>query len=78
VPQDRSALGRLGAHALHSKYDSKALTAPARAAFYTRFEDEVDPDRLLDPKERARRAQHAFRAHMLRLALASAEKRRAK
>ena len=47
--------------------DRSARTRPAREAFLRRFEDEVDPDRKLSPDERARRAEHALRAHMLRL-----------
>jgi hypothetical protein len=47
--------------------DRSARTRPAREAFLRRFEDEVDPDRKLPPDERARRANHALRAHMLRL-----------
>jgi hypothetical protein len=33
-----------------------------------RFERQVDPDGLLDPRERAVRAQHARRAYMSKLA----------
>jgi hypothetical protein len=47
--------------------DRSARTRPARIAFMRRFENEVDPDRKLPPDERARRANHALRAHMLRL-----------
>jgi hypothetical protein len=47
--------------------DRSARTRPAREAFLRRFENEVDPDRKLPPEERARRANHALRAHMLRL-----------
>lgn len=68
--------GRIGAHALHAKYDSREITASARLAFDGRFEREVDPDGTLDPAERARRAKHARKAHMLRLALKSAKVRR--
>ena len=69
---------RMAAHVLHSRYDSTELTAPARKAFLDRFEREVDPDGKLDPKERARRAEHAKKAHMTRLALASAKARKAR
>jgi hypothetical protein len=72
---DRSTAGRIGAHALHSRYDSRELTASARAKFLDRFEREVDPDGLLTPKERARRAEHARRAHFIRLAELSAQAR---
>jgi hypothetical protein len=54
------------------------MTAGARAALDAKFEREVDPDGTLDPSERARRAAHARKAHMHRLALKSAQARRAK
>jgi hypothetical protein len=72
---DRSALGRLGAHCLHARYDSRELTASARSAFLRRFEDEVDPQRALSPEERTRRAGHARSAYFQRLALASGRAR---
>ena len=71
-----SLRGRIGANALHARYDSKELTAPARAAFRNRFEREVDPAGELDPAERGRRARHALKEHMLRLSLASAKARK--
>ncbi len=40
-----------------------------------RFEKQVDPEGVLDPKERARRAEHARKAHSLGLALKSAQAR---
>ena len=64
--------GRIGAHRLHALHDSKALTAPARAAFLAKFEREVDPDGALPEAERGRRAEHARKAHFARLARLSA------
>jgi hypothetical protein len=58
-PQQRSIISTIGAHALHSKYDSRELTKNARAKFDERFLDEVDPDRTLPEPERVRRAEHA-------------------
>lgn len=55
-----------------------AATAAARAAFMEKFADEVDPDRTLDPAERARRAERARKEHFTRLALKSARARAAK
>jgi hypothetical protein len=49
-------------------YDRTARTRPARQKFLQRFEREVDPDGVLPPEERRRRAEHAKRAYMLRLA----------
>lgn len=72
----RSLRARIGGHALHASVDSTAHTAPARAAFLAKFEDEVDPERILPEPERLRRAAHARKAHMARLAMASARARR--
>ena len=67
TPQQRSLRASLAAHSLHAQ--GKTNTAPARRAFILRFEDEVDPDRTLTPEERAKRANHAMKAHMKRLSL---------
>ncbi len=67
----RSLHGRIGAYAMHSRNDSRVVTAPARAAFLARFEDEVDPDRELPEAERLRRATMARRAYFARLAYQS-------
>lgn len=55
----RSLAGRLGAYTVHSRYDVRELTAPARAAFLDRFYREVDPDGTLPQRERARRVRPA-------------------
>jgi hypothetical protein len=76
---DRVLRARMAAHLLHAQIsDEAAHTAPARAAFLSRFEREVDPDGLLAPEERARRAEHAKKAYFLKLALASRKARAAK
>ena len=74
-PERARLLGRIGAHRLHATRDSRDVTAPARARFLARFEFDVDPLGELAPEERRRRADHARRAHFLRLALRSAEAR---
>jgi hypothetical protein len=43
-----------------------------------RFERQVDPDRKLTPEERARCAEHARKAYFIKLAIRSAEARRAR
>jgi hypothetical protein len=58
--------------------DRAARTENARRAQRESFERKVDPDHKLSPAERTRRAEHAYKAHMARLALASAKARRAK
>jgi hypothetical protein len=49
-----------------------------RRGFESKFEREVDPEGVLTPEERSRRAERALRAHMLRLSKKSAEARRAR
>lgn len=78
TPAQRSLRGRLGAYVVHSRYDSRELTKPARAAFESKFERDVDPDGVLPIEERLRRAEMARKAHFLRLAIKSAEVRRRK
>ena len=74
---ERILRARMAAHALHAKVsDPTAHTAHARAAFLSRFEREVDPEGVLEPEERARRAEHAKKAYFLKLALASREARK--
>jgi hypothetical protein len=41
---ERSLIGRLGAHALHSKYDSRELTANTRARSFAKFSTKWIPN----------------------------------
>jgi len=75
-PAERSLRARLAAHALHGKRDRRETTAKARAAFLAKFDREADPEGVLPPEERQRRAESLRRAHFARLALASAKARR--
>jgi hypothetical protein len=78
-PADRSSIARLAAHSRWAKEeDRSAATQAARDGLQRRFEDQVDPDRSLPADERAKRAESARRAHFQRLALKSAQARRAK
>jgi hypothetical protein len=77
-PAERSLRARLAAHSMHARHDARETTRAARAAFLARFEVEVDPDGLLSPEERRRRAEHARSAYFARLALAAAKARRGK
>ena len=73
---NRSTIGKIGAAALHSQ--GKTNTGPATAAAMNRFEKQVDPDGLLPPEERAKRAAHAKTLHYLQLGRKSGEARRKK
>lgn len=57
-------------------HDRSARTAPARAALLAKFEAEVDPEGVLAPDERQRRAAFKRRAYFQRLAFRSAQARR--
>lgn len=77
-PSERSLRARLAAHTMHAKNDSRTTSAPGRAAFLSSFEQKVDPDGVLPEIERKRRAEQLRRAHFARLALLSAQARRAR
>lgn len=68
---DRSLIGSIGANiSWANTRDRSARTAPARAALEQRFLDEADGDPV--------RAAHLRKAYFQRLALKSAQVRRAK
>ena len=76
TPEQRVMRARIAAHTRWANTDDRsAATEPARRAFADRWERLVDPDGVLDPDERARRAEHAKRAHFQRMALRSAQSR---
>lgn len=51
-PAERTVRARLTAHSFHAQGNSRDHTEPARRAFMSRFEDEVDPNRVLDAAHR--------------------------
>lgn len=76
TPAERSLRARAAAYRLHSLYDSRDLTANARAAFQDRFTRQVDPVGTLPLAERQRRAECARKAYYTALAAKSARARR--
>ena len=70
--------GRIGGLTTAARHDPRSYTANARRAFLDRFQRLADPDNLLDPAERDRRAVALRKAYFARLALQSAQKRRAR
>lgn len=65
VSDDISAIRRAGALKRWANVqDRSAATAPAREALQRRYEDQVDPQRLLEPDERTRLANEARRADL--------------
>jgi hypothetical protein len=76
TPEQRSLRARIAANTQWANTsDRAARMAPARLAADRRFERQVDPDGVLPPEERARRAASARRAYMQSLALRSAQAR---
>lgn len=74
--EDRVICGRIGGYTRAAMYDSREMTAPARRAFDERFDHQVDPDGILPPAERAKRAGAARKAYFAALAQKSATARR--
>lgn len=78
-PADRVLIARLAAHTRWAgEADPVAALAPARRGMAAKWEREADPDGVLPPEERQRRVAHLRKAHMQRLALRSAQVRRAR
>lgn len=73
TPTERTLRARIAADSLHARGGTN--TGPARAAFLSKFETEVDPNGQLPPEERARRAKAARSAHFSRMALKSVKSR---
>jgi hypothetical protein len=74
--EQRAENGRIGAHISWAfTPDRQARTAPGRKAAMDRFEKQVDPDGVLDPAERFKRAENLKTAHFRQLARLSAESR---
>ena len=78
TPAERSLKSRIADHSLHAQRDPRETTSKARATFLAKFEELADPDSVLSPAERARRAHHLKQAYFARLALKSARTRRRK
>lgn len=75
---ERTLAGRIGAFSLHAQRDARETTEAARRAFLGKFEAQVDPEGVLPPQERQRRAAAARSAHFARMSLKSAKARRAR
>ena len=79
TPEEARERGKLGAHVRWAKEaDRRAAVEPMIRGQQAAFERQVDPDGTLDPRERAFRAEHARKAHMQRMQIAAAKKRKQK
>jgi hypothetical protein len=76
TPAQRTLRAQIAAHTSWANTSNRAArTAAAREAAMDRFVKQVDPDGVLSPDERARRAESAKKAYFLRLAAKSAKAR---
>lgn len=75
TPEQRSMRARIAAHARWSKEDPKPNADRGQAGLLLRFEREADPEGVLAPEERRRRAESRRREHMTRLAFQSSKAR---
>lgn len=76
TPEQRVMRARIAANTRWAHEDPAVQSARMVRGLQERFEREVDPDGLLAPAERARRADAAKRAHYARLGLASSKARK--
>jgi hypothetical protein len=76
-PETRTISAQIAAAERWGRVPDRAeATKPARDGLRAKFEREADPDNTLPEAERARRADHLQRAHMLRMSLAAKRARR--
>lgn len=79
TPAERTLRAKVAAHTSWANTpDRAARTAAARKAAHDRFAHQVDPEGVLPPEERARRAENARKAYFSRLAMLSVRARRAR
>jgi hypothetical protein len=72
----RQTWGRIGGLTAWAMLPPEVMVGPAHVGFRRRFENLVDPERVLPEAERQVRADRARRAHMLTLAAKSAAARK--
>ena len=77
TPEERRLRAQVAAYTSWANTPNRSTrTEPARAGWYSKFIRQVDPAGVLDPAERARRADAAMKAEMMRMALKSSQARR--
>jgi hypothetical protein len=69
TPEERSAFASIAGLTSVARQGPDLVAARARKGLRAKFEKEADPEGLLDPEERARRADLLVRAHMRRIIL---------
>lgn len=68
MTMSRSDAAKVAAHTRWAfEPDRRSATSAGTTAFLAKFEQLVDPDGLLSPEERTKRARNALSAHMTRI-----------
>lgn len=70
TPEERRTFATLGAYTRLASTDTREMTVKARQAFTDSWLRKADPDGVLPPDERARRAEALRKAHYARMSLA--------
>lgn len=79
MDSEQSLRAKIAAHSRWARTpDRTAATSRARQAADARFERQVDPSGSMDPAVRARLAENARKAYFTKLALRSAQARKAR
>ncbi len=79
TPAERTLRAKIAAHKSWAATPNRAArTEAARKASYDRFEKIVDPEGVLPPHVRRQLADSERRAHFVKMALRSAQSKRAK
>lgn len=81
TPSERVLRARMGGHAVHARHNTADIVKRANCGFKRRFEAQVRAEakargESLSEDETAKRAKHAMKLYMTRLALKSAKARR--
>ena len=78
TPEQRKMRATIAALARWKNEDPAEAAFRGQQGLVAKFEREVDPDNVLSPAERRRRAIAARREHMTRMAFKSSKSRKAK
>lgn len=76
TPSERSQRARIAAHTRWAKHDPHEHAVKMQAGLRARFLREADPNGALPPAEAERIAEQLYKAHMAKLAFASAKARK--
>jgi hypothetical protein len=77
TPAERANHSRTASHVRWAREEDRTkATAPARAGLQAKFERQVDPNGVLDPVERAKRAESLRKAYYADLTRRSIKARR--